>query len=252
MARVKDVYNCLNREIPFETQEEWDNSGLIIGNMYSEVKTIAVMLDATVENVEKAIKNNVDLIITHHPIIFDPVKSVLKDDPIYNLIKQNISVISAHTNWDKAEKGVNGVLAKVLELTDVKDLKTGEGAGFVKYGTLSAPEPESDFCKIVKEKLKAPVIKYASAHEAIRRVAVCGGSGGDFIDDVAEIVDAYITSDIKYHQFLHASEIGLTLIDAGHFSTEDISMGPLSLLLAQAFPDVKVLRLRSQDPVSYK
>ena len=252
MARVKDVYNCLNREIPFETQEEWDNSGLIIGNMYSEVKTIAVMLDATEENVEKAIKNNVDLIITHHPIIFEPVKSVLKDDPIYNLIKQNISVISAHTNWDKAEKGVNGVLAKVLELSDVKDLKTGEGAGFIKYGTLAAPEPESDFCNIVKEKLKAPVIKYASAHEAIRRVAVCGGSGGDFIDDVAEIVDAYITSDIKYHQFLHASEIGLTLIDAGHFSTEDISMGPLSLLLAQAFPDVKVLRLRSQDPVSYK
>lgn len=252
MVRVKDVYNYFNREIPFDTQEQWDNSGLLIGNMFSEVKTAAVMLDATPENVEKAIKSDVDLIITHHPIIFDPLKSVLKDDPIYSLIKQNISVISLHTNWDKAEKGVNAVLAKVLELTDIKDLETKEGNGFVKYGTLSSPEPEADFCATVKEKLKAPVVKYASAHEAIRRVAVCGGAGADFIDDVAEYVDAYVTSDIKYHQFLHASEIGLTLIDAGHFSTEDISMGPLSLMVAQAFPDIKVLRLRSQDPVSYK
>lgn len=252
MIRVKDIYNYLNREIPFDTQEKWDNSGLIIGNIYTEVKTVAVMLDATVENVEKAIKNNVDLIVTHHPIIFDPLKSVLKDDPIYNLVKQNISLISVHTNWDKSEKGVNAVLTKVFELTDVKDLETEEGKGFVKYGTLSSTEPEGVFCELVKERLKAPIVKYSSAHEAIRRVAVCGGAGADYIDEVADLVDAYVTSDIKYHQFLHASEIGLTLIDAGHFSTEDISMGPLSLMLAQAFPDVKVLRLRSQDPVSYK
>ena len=252
MIRVKDIYNYFNRELPFETQEEWDNSGLIIGNMYSEVKTVAVMLDATPENVEKSIKNNVDLIITHHPIIFDPLKSVLKDDPIYNLIKQNISLISVHTNWDKAEKGVNTTLAKVFELTDVKDLPTKNAQGFVKYGTLPSSEPEGHFCELVKERLKAPVVKYSSAHEAIRRVAVCGGAGADYIDEVANYVDAYVTSDIKYHQFLHAAEIGLTLIDAGHFSTEDVSMGPLSLMLAQAFPDIKVLRLRSQDPVSYK
>lgn len=251
MIRVKDVYNYLNRKFPFDTQEQWDNSGLLIGNVFSEVKTAAVMLDATEENIEKAIKNDVDLIITHHPVIFDPLKSVLNDDPVYNLIKENVAVISMHTNWDKAEKGVNSILAKVLELTDVKTLESEQGDGFVKYGTLSAPEPEADFCAIVKEKLKSPVIKYASAHEAIRRVAVCGGAGADYIDEVANIVDAYVTSDIKYHQFLHASEIGLTLIDAGHFSTEDISMGPLSLMLAQAFPDIKVLRLRSQDPVSY-
>lgn len=252
MVRVKDVYNYLNREIPFETQEEWDNSGLLIGDMFSEVKTVAVMLDATPENIEKSVKNNVDLIITHHPIIFDPLKSVLKDDPIYSLIKQNISLISVHTNWDKAEHGVNASLAKVFELTDVKDLPTKNAEGFVKYGTLISAEPEGQFCNHVKEKLKVSTVRYSSAHEAIRRVAVCGGSGADYIDEVADYVDAYITSDIKYHQFLHASEIGLTLIDAGHFGTEDVSMGPLSLMIAQAFPAIKVLRLRSQDPVSYK
>lgn len=252
MIRVKDVYNLLNREVPFEDQFEWDNSGLIIGDMYGEVKIIAVMLDATPENIDKAIKNNVDLIITHHPLIFKPLKQLLRDDPIYDLLRKGVSLISLHTNWDKSLKGVNYVLAKELGLTDIKPLPTAEGGEMVKFGTLPENYTEGHFCQVVKEKVKVPVVKYASAHESVRRIAVCGGSGADFIDEVADVAEAYVTSDVKYHDFLHAAEIGLTLIDAGHFNTEDLSMGPLSAMIAHAFPDVKVLRLRSQDPISYK
>lgn len=252
MTTVKDIYEFLNSEIPFSTQMQWDNSGLLVGSADKEVHTIAVMLDATNENIRKALKNKVELIVCHHPVIFKAIKSVKSTDAVYQLVKNDVSLIATHTPWDAADDGVNYVLANALGIKDVRPIFTESAGNLVRFGRIPGGISEQAFCTRVKEKLGIPFIKYVSANEYIKTVAVCGGAGADFIDDVAAKVDAFVTADVSYHEFLHAADMGLTLIDAGHFNTEDISMNSLAVKIAVEFSGVKVLRLKSKDPISYR
>lgn len=251
MVKVKDVLKFINRDIPFATQMEWDNSGLLIGDENKEVNLVAVMLDATQENIQKAINNHIDLIICHHPVIFGGVKTVMSDSAIYSLIKNDISLISVHTPWDICEDGVNYVLASTLGLKHIKPFHTQEGGNIVKYGSLNGGMSANNFINMVRERVDIPFVKYVCCGEFIRTVAVCGGSGSDFIEELAGEVDAYVTSDVTYHKFLRAKELGLTLIDAGHYNTEALSMNPLAVKIAVEFPNIKVMRLKSKDPISY-
>ncbi|MBQ3431286.1 MAG: Nif3-like dinuclear metal center hexameric protein [Clostridia bacterium] len=252
MITVAQVYEYLDRQMPFSEQEKWDNSGLLVGSPDMQVSKIAVMLDATPTNITKAINNGVDLIVCHHPVIFDPIKNLAGDNPVYRLARNDIALIAIHTNWDKAKDGVNYVLANALSLERVEIIQTKECENMVRMGYLSSPMSEANFCNVIKQKIGVPFVKYVSTKENIRKVAVCGGAGADFIDDVARVADAFVTSDVKYHEFLHAQDVGLTLIDAGHFTTEDMSMNAISVKLAMEFADAKVLRLKSVDPISYK
>ena len=252
MITVADVYKFLDRLYHFDTQAEWDNSGLLVGSPEKQVNKIAVMLDATAQNITKAINNEVDLIVCHHPILFKPIQKLGSTDPVYRLARNDISLIAIHTPWDMAKDGVNLVLANTLGLEKVEIIPTEEGKDMIKFGYLPNPMNEADLGAYIKQKIGVPFVKYVSTKETIRKVAVCGGSGSDFIDDVAKKVDALITSDVKYHDFLHAKDIGLTVYDAGHFNTEDISMNTLSVKIAMEFAEAKILRLKSVDPISYR
>ena len=236
----------------FSSQEEWDNSGLLVGSPDKQVSKIAVMLDASPANITKAINNGVDLIVCHHPPIFEAIYNLPADSPVYRLARNDIALIAIHTPWDKAKDGVNFVLANALSLERVEVLKTEAGGDMLRLGYLPSPMPEAQFCTYIKQSIGVPFVKYVSTKENVRKIAVCGGAGADFTDEVARVADAYVTSDVKYHQFLHAQDIGLTLIDAGHFTTEDMSMNSVSVKLAMEFSEAKVLRLKSVDPISYR
>ncbi len=252
MPSVKDIYNYLNSIIPFGTQLEWDNSGLLVGDGGKEVKTLAVMLDVTNDNIEKCTGRGVDLIVSHHPVIFKALKNIREESEAYNCVKSHIAVISSHTPWDKAENGVNYILARALGLVDIQPLWIEETGNMVKAGRLPDPLSEGAFCNLVKEKVKIPFVKYIKTGRIIKRVAVCGGSGGSLVNKIAGRADAFVTGDIGYHDFLVAQQMGLTAVEAGHFNTEDISMDYLASFLASEFPNIKVMRLRSKDPISYK
>ena len=251
MITVGDVYKFLDRQMPFASQEEWDNSGILVGSPDMQVNKIAVMLDATPTNITKAINNGVDLIVCHHPLIFEPITKLAADNSVYRLARNDIALIAVHTPWDKAKDGVNQVLANALSLEHIEPLTTKEGGEMLRLGYLPSPMSEENFCLLIKQNIGIPFVKYVSTKENVRKIAVCGGAGADFADEVARVADAFVTSDIKYHQFLHAKDIGLTLIDAGHFTTEDMSMNTLSVKIAMEFADAKVLRLKSVDPISY-
>ena len=236
---VYDIYDFLDEKYDFSSALEYDNVGLLVGDGRDKVTGVLVCLDCTDEAITEAVKQGANLIVTHHPVIFDPLKSVTEQSLVYRLIKNGISVISAHTNLDQADGGVNDALAEAVGLSDVEKIADSEGF-FYRIGELSEPATSEELAKSVSERLSLPV-KYVGNFSFIKRVAVCSGSGGSMLGEVINTgVDAYITADIKHNVFMEAHEAGLTLIDAGHFNSEDIIVEPLSQELGAAFPDLAV------------
>ncbi len=236
---VYDIYDFLDEKYDFSSALEYDNVGLLVGDGREKVTGVLVCLDCTDEAITEAVKQGANLIVTHHPVIFDPLKSVTEQSLVYRLIKNGISVISAHTNLDQADGGVNDALAEAVGLSDIEKIADSEGF-FYRIGELSEPATSEELARAVSERLSLPV-KYVGNSSFIKRVAVCSGSGGSMLGEVINTgVDAYITADIKHNVFMEAHEAGLTLIDAGHFNSEDIIVEPLSKELGAAFPDLAV------------
>ncbi len=234
---VFDIYKFLDAFCPFSTACEWDNSGLLIGDKNATVTKVIIALDCTDSVITEAEITGAELIITHHPVIFQNVNSILADSLVNRLIKSNISVISAHTNLDKAERGVNYCLAKFLGLRHISSIDVSDGFS-IRCGELDAAFTPDEFAKYVGGKLDVTP-RFCSGNRKIKRVAVCGGSGGDFLGDVIRAgADAYVTADIKHHVFLDAAHQGITLIDGGHFATEDTVIAPLKNLLSINFPKI--------------
>lgn len=213
--------------------EDWDNIGFQIGDGEKEIKRILVALDLDNEVYEKSLEENFDMIITHHPLIFKPISSITtssyKEKLIYNLIKNEIVVFNAHTNLDQADGGVNDELAKLLDLKNSVLLKLNGLKGFQPeygYGRVGDIEETSlaEYIKFIKEKLNIDYLTvYGNQKRIVKRVAICGGSGSEFIYNAYdENACIYITGDIKYHDAQLCSELGLTIIDAGHYHTEKV------------------------------
>ena len=219
MPTVKDFYDYIDSIAPFSEQLEWDNSGLLAGNPDKDVKTVCVALDIIPETVRSAVQLGADLIISHHPVIFKPIKKVLKGNCVYELVNNDIAAICAHTSLDCAQGGVNDVLADLLELTKAEVLPVGSAQGLVRAGLLENSMSAATLAQITSEALGANV-RWVDGGKIIETAAVCGGSGGDLCVDIAEAgIDALITGDASYHDFLNARELGVTLIAAGHFET---------------------------------
>lgn len=234
---VFDIYNFLNERFPFNTAAEWDNSGLVIGDKNNIVTKAVISLDCTEDTVKLAEDIGAELIITHHPLIFPETESLLANALIPRLESQNISLISAHTNLDKAVGGVNDCLAQVLGLKNVKTVPTLEGFS-IKLGELENELTPEQFARYVGERLKVTP-RFSKGSRNIRHVAVCGGSGGDFLPDaIVAAADAFVTADIKHHVFLDAGISGVTLIDGGHYATEDTVIEPLKNILQAKFTEI--------------
>lgn len=247
MTTVKNIYDYINSIAPFTSQEEWDNSGFLIGEWKKEVKKCVVTLDITKEIVSQAKEIGADLIVSHHPVIFSKLRSVYKGTPVYDLISSEISVISAHTNFDIAEGGINDILAAALEL---KDISFCEG-DILRFGELAVSMTASEFASYVKEKLHIEHLRYSNSREMIKKIAVCGGAGSDFLADAMKQADAFVTGDASYHTLLDAGEADFCLVAAGHYETENIGVKALFKQLSNIFPDVEFLDLQQPNPVYY-
>lgn len=246
---VKNIYDFIDTIAPFRMQCEWDNSGLIVGSENKTVKKIGVVLDITGDAVTKAKELGVDLIISHHPVIFRAVKSFLADDPAYLLAANGISAICAHTSLDCAKGGVNDILAKTLGFENAYSI-ADEGEAAILRIAETSPVSSSELAKMTAEKLNTGV-RLADCGKEISKIAFCGGAGGDFIKEaVAAGCDAYITGDASHHEFLEALERGLTLIAAGHFETENPVISNLAERIKDEF-DIDVVIIPQNSPVKY-
>lgn len=250
MIKVNDISEFLNGLAPFENKCEWDNCGLLIGDGEKEVKSVGYTLDLTLKTVRKAVESGADLVITHHPVIFRPQKNFLAGDPVFEAAKNGIAVISCHTCYDCAENGVSEILADTLELKNISVIETEEKPFCVRKGETDEAEPEK-FAKFIAKKL-GTTVRFVKGAKPVKTVAVCGGGGGDFVNEViAAGADAYVTGDLSHHHLLTAENAGLTLIAAGHFETENIAMKPLADRLAEHFKQLNIFSLGQENPVEY-
>ncbi len=233
--KVKEIYDFINSIAPFDTAGDWDNVGLLVGEASQDVTCAVVALDCTAEAVELAKKAGAQLIITHHPVIFNAMKSVTADTVAWQLAKVGISVISAHTNLDKAKDGVNCQLCRAIGL----DASPAELNPLFVIGELDNAVDAKDYIAFVKKALGCEVIRAYIANNSIKKVAVCCGNGGDFLD-AARLsgCDTLLTGDVKHNVFIDAAHKGMNLIDAGHFATEDVVVEPLAEMLRERFPEV--------------
>lgn len=243
MAKVKDFYGYLNSIAPFETQEDWDNSGMLVGDMNAEVKKVAVVLDITHEEIKKAKAIGADLIISHHPVIFNPIKSVTKGSVPYELAASSINALCCHTPLDIADGGTNDSLAELLgiEVTRTEN-------PILRLGTVEPTTAENLAGKIAKT-LNTKV-RYADAGRKIEKIAICTGAGCSLIEAAGEI-DAFITGDASHHNFLDCVQAGITLIAAGHYETEIVVVPVLVKKLQAQFPDIEIIDIKQENPIKF-
>ncbi len=252
MATVREIYKYLDTKAPFSIQLDFDNAGFLVGRGDRQVRRLLVSLDITEDVVREAAEIGAELIVSHHPVIFHPVKALNDGDPtgrkLLALIENQISAICAHTNLDAVAGGVNDALARQLGLLDVRQLHQdgtdGRGApyGIGRVGSLATEMSISDFAAFVKEQLGSRGVRFVDGGKPVCRVAVGGGSCSGMMGDALALgCDTFVTADVKYDGFLNAKALGLNLIDAGHFPTENVICPVLIQWLKEGFSDMEVL-----------
>lgn len=238
MITVQDILNFLETIAPASLKAEWDNVGLLCGRPEKEVQTILVALDPFPHVCQEAISLSADLLLTHHPLIFTPLKSVT-GDAVLCLAENGIAAVNAHTNLDCAEGGVNDVLAEKLGLQSIQVINLEER--LLRKGIIT-PQNLQDFLSHIKNALGCDKLRYVSGCSTVCRVAVGGGSCADYLQEVKDSgCDTFVTADVKYNQFWQAKELGINLIDATHFATENPVCAVLAEKLQNAFPELQVV-----------
>lgn len=250
MPTVSEIIAFMETIAPLAMQESWDNAGLSCGRPDKAVSTILVALDPFENTAQEAVQVGADLIVTHHPLLFHPASQITDKTAIgrtiMTLIRHDIAAFSAHTNLDIAPDGVGECLAQVLQLQNISVINpqadaSGHVWGLLRMGTVS-PQPLDAFLSHVKHALHTPVLRYASGGKTVCRVAVGGGACADEWKAAQDAgCDTFVTADAKYNDFWDAQDAGLTLIDAGHFYTENPVCTYLQHVLQNAFPNVQVL-----------
>lgn len=236
--RIGEIYAILDRISPFELQEEWDNSGLLLGSMDDEFDNIILTLD-----IDEDIINNADnktLIITHHPLIFAKLGSLdFSKYPakyLRAMIKKDISHIAMHTNFDKTH--LNGYVAR-----EIIGLKNIQESDFVCKGEIERQSLE-DFALLLKEKFGLEKIRYIKAKESVEKVALTTGSGASMLNNID--ADCFLTGDIKYHDGMQAQALGISMIDITHFASERFFPAILCEILKHN--GIKAIITDSKDP----
>ena len=250
MATVNDILIFLETLAPRSMKMDWDNVGLLCGSRKAEVSKILVALDPFEGVCEEAAATGADLIVTHHPLIFQALKSVTDETSIGRsiqlLCRNGISAINAHTNLDCAPGGVNDRLAAALGLSEIQVINPmgvdadGREWGLLRKGT-AAEQLLSDFLPTVKAALGCEGLRYVEVGKTVCNVAVGGGAcASELMDAYHAGCDTFVTSDVKYNQFWDAKDLGMNLIDAGHFYTENPITACLAEKIAARFPEVEV------------
>ena len=251
MVSVKQIYRLIQEKAPFELQLGFDNAGFLVGRSERMVNRILVALDITEPVVDEAIHYGAQLILAHHPVIWGGAKTVTDETvtgrKLLLMAEHGIAAICAHTNLDAVEDGVNDALAVTLGLSDVGQLHQdgvdGQGRpyGIGRVGTVET-QPLYDFALNVKQTLGANGIRLVDGGKPVHTVAVGGGSCGNMLQDaISQGCDTFVTSDVKYDVFLEAKALGINLIDAGHYPTENVICPVLKQWIEDVYPEIDVI-----------
>lgn len=258
MYSISEIYSTINAAFPFCEAEKWDNAGLLV-DPEIKVTKIIVALDASVPVVNEAISKGAQLIVTHHPVIFNPIKSLSLRDPAVLALKNSVAIISAHTNYDVGYLSADAHLSKLLadavdfREDDILDITHTEPIphGFGRIGRLGKPMSSDEFALKLKEALGSDAIRYTPIERQIRKIAFCCGGGSSYFEKVAsQGFDAYITSDVKHNHFTDAINTNTALFVPTHYQMEKPSMSALVSLLKQSFPEAEVILSESEKEPS--
>lgn len=267
--KLKEFCNIIEKYVPCELKEQYDNVGLMVGNEEQDITSILVALDCTFEVINEAKEKKCELIFTHHPLLFNKPSSITTETPIgkkiITMIENNISLYSSHTNLDVVKDGLNDIIMKILGFDEYEVLQSNpinykgieSGTGRIAY----IPEgiKLSDLCLKVKSNLNLSNLRYAGEEgKVIYKIGVINGSGEDLFDICrAKGVDCIITGDTKYHHVCDMVEEGICVIDGGHFGTEWPLLKEFSNTLKTIFSQEKVncniiMSEKSKDIYKYK
>lgn len=246
MTTVKNIYDYINSIAPFDTQDDWDNSGHLIGDFRKPVNKCVMALDCTKAACRFAADVGADLLLTHHPVIFKGLKNIKKGDAVFTLIENNISAVSAHTNFDIADGGINDNLAALLQL---KNTRHSERQPLLVIGELEQEMSIDDFAEYVSNTLNCSGLRYTDTEKSIKTVALGGGACEEFMYDAFADADVFVTGDMKYHPMLSAAEEGYTVVSAGHFETENQPFLMLKNRLEALFSDVEFIVAPTENPI---
>ena len=232
---VYDFYLLMDQIAPFDTQAEFDNSGLLVGSPSAEVSAVLLALDVTEAVIDEAVALGAQLIITHHPLMFSARRQMTDEDYegrlIRRLVREDISLIAAHTNLDQAPCGINDTLAELCGLTEI----TGEG--FFRSGLLPEAMTAAAYAEELGRRLGTVVRLMGPEDAVIRRIGLCSGGGSDEWASAAETgCDAFLSGEIKHHLALALADRGIVALECGHFATEEPGMEVLAVALQKAFP----------------
>ena len=240
---VHDLEVILEQLAPSRLKMGNDPIGRCIGSNHLDITKIGVALDATAAVIGECVTQGINVLVTHHPLIYSPITRLdetagFPESAVIAAIKADITVLSAHTNWDCAEGGINDVLANLLDLTDCHPIEPTPGTddgktGIGRVGRLRSPMMESDFLALVEKRLQVSVRCSERRDRMVQSVAVCGGAGESLYASINEQADIYVTSDIRHHMFVAAYGEKCTLWDAGHRETEVPGTKHLATLLSQ-------------------
>ena len=255
MTTIRDIYEYIDSFAPFQSAMSFDNVGLLVGSGENEVGKVLVALDITPETVSEAAAFGAGLIISHHPVIFNPLRTLSEKDVPYLLAREGIAAICAHTNLDMSQTfGVNLALAEKVGIRNLcgMDVLSETGAPQWFLGELVEEMTPDAFAHEVKRKLNAGSVRYTEGKNPVVKVGLCSGSGGEYLENAYRAgADAFLTGEMRHHEYLIARSIGITAVEAGHFATEAVVTAPLCAKLSAYFPDVVFKPSEEREPVRF-
>ncbi len=241
--KIKDIVRLMDEWAPFETAEDYDNVGLLVGDGNEDVRGAVIALDVSDEVIDEAVKQNANVIITHHPTIFFAMKDVTpysaQGSMVTKLIKNGIALISSHTNLDMAEGGVTEVLAQALKLQNIRETEASE---FMRIGELGCEMTPEEFAEYAAYRLGSEKIAAAGpAPKAIKTVCVMSGAGGSFLDEAKKAgADVFLTGEMRHEHAIAANNIGVYAMAAGHYETEAVILPKIAECLQKGADDVQL------------
>lgn len=263
MSSVQDFCIFLETFAPVRLAEDWDNVGLLLGNREAEVKRLMTCLTVTPSSVREAVAASVDLVVTHHPMPFRPLKKITSDtvtgSMLLDLMSNRISVYSPHTAFDSAYRGINQSIAEGLQLNDIQPLQPFEddvdGLGAGRMGSLSKECPVAEWVETTKDFFGVDGLHVVGrAEDTVSKVAVACGSAGQFLEPAIRLgCDCLITGETNFHTCLEAEAHQVSLLLPGHFASERFAVQTLASILQEEFPDVDAWASRDEvDPLIWR
>lgn len=260
MIKVNNIIKEMELLAPTYLKEDFDNVGLMVGDKNKEVKKVLLALDCTLKVIEEAKKENVELIITHHPLIFKRPSSITTDTlqgkKIIELIKNDISLYSSHTNLDSVENGLNDTIVSILGFDNFKILeknKRDDKAGLGRIVSLNESIQLEDLISKIKKSLNINNLRVVKGKDKVNKIAIINGSGQDFIGKAVALgADCIITGDTTYHFASDYKEMEISILDVGHFASEQITFFNVMENLKEKFKDVEfIISTVEEDPFSF-